>query len=169
MSAYLSTNHNLYLLPVVHVLATMDFSTTSILLSRAPISLPPSLSTTLFLPSILTPVTLLLAVLVRVTPDHPVLTVASGETVILRCHRPNATIGWSVNETTLGSSTFKGLVFNSTSHSFLNGSQIQLLIFTADESYSGISITCIASFDVVGQNPEETPPIRIVVQGIQVY
>ena len=119
--------------------------------------------------SIFTSITLLLTVLVRVTPDIPVLIIASGETVILRCRRPNATIGWSVNETTLGSSTFKGLLFNSTSHSFPNGSQIYSLTFRADESYNGISIMCIASFDIVGQNPEETPPIKIVVQGIQVY
>ena len=97
------------------------------------------------------------------------LTVASGETIILQCYRPNATIGWSVNETTLGSMTFNGLVFNLTSHSFLNGSQVQLLSFVADESYSGISIKCIASFDIVGRNPEETPPIQIVVQGMVVF
>ncbi len=97
------------------------------------------------------------------------LTVASGETVILRCHRPNATIGWSVNETTLGSNTFNGLVFNLTSHAVLNGSQVQLLMFTADKSYSGISIKCIATFDnIVGRNPEGIPPIKIVVQGIAV-
>ena len=104
----------------------------------------------------------------RVTPNHPVLTVASGETVILRCHRPNATIGWSVNETTLGSSTFNELIFNLTSHSFLNGSQVYLLIFTVNESYSGISIKCIAFINIVGRNPdsEETSSIGIIVQGI---
>ena len=102
----------------------------------------------------------------RVTPNHPVLTVASGQTVILRCHRRNATIGWSVNETTLGSNTFNGLLFNLTSHSFLNRSQVYLLIFIANESYSGISIKCIASINTVGRNPEETPSITIVVQGI---
>ena len=96
------------------------------------------------------------------------LTVALGEIVILRCYRPNATIGWSVNETTLGSNTFNGLVFNLTSHPFLNGSQVQSLSFTADESYNGISIKCTASFDILGRNLEETPPIKILVQGTKV-
>ena len=101
-----------------------------------------------------------------VIPNHSLLTVASGETIVLRCRRPNATIGWSVNDTTLGSHVFNGLLFNSSSYASLDGSQIYTLMFTANKSYSNISIKCIASFNVVGRKPEETPPIKVIVEGM---